>query len=76
MGRKHRLTEADGPTEVGLDDEAAARLVGSDLGAGRSGGKAAREALGDWRLGFVFVLTLFDIDGNEGICGRFGRIGV
>ena len=24
----------------------------------------------------VFVSQLFDIDGNEGICGRFGRIGV
>ncbi|MCE6949471.1 hypothetical protein LAZ29_00630, partial [Cereibacter sphaeroides] len=32
-----------------------------------------RGSLGDWRLGFVLSLLLFDIDDDEGICGRFGR---
>ena len=30
---------------------------------------------GNW-CAACFVSALFDIDGNEGICGRFGRIGV
>ena len=81
-GFVHVSVNTASPKRNGRRNEAKA---GNGDGKGREpGGDAGRHEI--WIHGCmkrqeiggsaVFVSTLFEIDGNEGICGRFGRIGV
>jgi hypothetical protein len=69
--RKHRLTEADGTRKRGSEATASATQIAATL----SGGKAVVALR---MVSVLFVLCPRSLTSlcNEGICGRFGRIGV
>jgi hypothetical protein len=70
-GRKHRVTEAAGRKNPdGCKESGGLRTTAENLEARQLGAPKF------WRTGCFLSPRSLNLYGNEGICGRFGRIGV